>query len=120
MSKSIQLFIAVSFIFIVSCSKNDSPAVTLDCTTSKPTYTKDIASILNSSCAQAGCHSAASKSGGFNLSTFNGAKSAAGSSNFLKAIKHESGVTKMPEGASKLPDATIAKIECWVRNGTPE
>lgn len=120
MSKLIPLLFAASFVFIGSCSKDTNSTTTLDCSTTKPTYKNDISSILNSSCAQSGCHSAASKNSGFDLSSYIGSKNATNSSSFLRSIKHESGVSRMPEGASKLPDATIAKIECWIINGTPE
>ncbi len=122
MSKVNQFLIFGILFFMLSCSKDETSNTnnSLDCSANKPTYKNDIASILNSSCALSGCHSAASKSAGFDLSTFSGAKSASGSGSFLKSIKHESGSSKMPQGGSKLPDATITKIECWIKNGTPE
>jgi cytochrome c553 len=120
MSKITLFLSTISFAFLISCGKDDSSTSTVDCAGVTPTYKTDIAAILNSSCAQSGCHSAASKADGFDLSTYAASKSATGSSSFLKSIKHESGVDKMPQGASKLSDATIKKIECWIVNGTPE
>ena len=116
---SILIFAAMVIMFSCTSDENDTSPVN-DCTTSKPTYTVNIASIMNASCALAGCHSASSKSAGFDLSNYTTTKSAAANSKFLKSIKHESGVSRMPEGGSKLPDSTIKLIECWISNGTPQ
>jgi hypothetical protein len=104
---------------ISSCSKDDNNVV--DCTGVTPTYTNDIAPILNASCATSGCHSALFPASGINLSAYTAAKSASINGKVLKSIKHESGVAAMPPmGASKLSAANIRLIECWIKNGAPE
>jgi hypothetical protein len=118
MSKFIYFLLLTGLVSVFSCSKDDN-TTPANCT-STPTYKTDIAAIMNASCAQAGCHSSSSRAGGYELSTYSGTKNAAGKSDFLKSIKHSSGVQAMPQGGSKLPDATITKIECWISNGTPE
>lgn len=112
--------LVIGLAMILSCTSDDSGSTTLDCTTNKPTYTNNIAAIMNTSCATTGCHNAATKAAGYDLSTYNATKSASANSKFLKSIKHESGADKMPQGGSKLSDATINQIECWINNGTPQ
>ena len=108
---------------IVSCSKDETttpPVSTNECTGVTSTYTNDVASIFNSSCATSGCHSAASKANGIDLSNYNSAKNVALSSKLLQAIKHESGATPMPNGQAKLSPDKIKKVTCWIQNGTPQ
>ena len=47
---------------------------TTDCTGITPTYTNDIASVMNNSCALSGCHNSSSKSAGIDLSTYDKVK----------------------------------------------
>lgn len=91
-----------------------------DCTGATPTYTSDVAPILNASCALSGCHNAASQAEGINLSTYAGARSASNNDNFLGSIQHISGYKPMPENGAKLSDVNIKTISCWVQNGSPE
>ncbi|MBK8670408.1 MAG: hypothetical protein IPN89_13545 [Saprospiraceae bacterium] len=104
---------------IVSCSKDET--TTNDCTGVTPTYTNDIAAIYNASCATAGCHSGAFPADGLDLSSYAKAKSASlNNSKVLSSMKHASGVKAMPQGAAKLSDDKIKKVECWIKNGAPE
>jgi hypothetical protein len=112
------LFFGIFFTVISSCSKDDHNAV--DCAGVTPGYTNDIAPILNANCATSGCHSALFPASGINLSAYTPAKSASINGKLLQSIKHESGVAAMPQGASKLPEASIRLIECWIKNGAPE
>ncbi|MFN8338157.1 MAG: hypothetical protein U0T36_03985 [Saprospiraceae bacterium] len=114
-------FFAFSLVLsFLSCSKDDSSSSNIDCTGTTPKYSTEIATIMNTSCASAGCHDATTKAEGYNLSTYATVVTATKSSAFLKSIKHESGATAMPQGGSKLPDATIKIIQCWIQNGTPQ
>jgi hypothetical protein len=38
----------------------------------------------------------------------------------LASVHHASGVKAMPQGQSKLAEASINKLDCWVKNGCPE
>ena len=120
MTKFHFLIAFLSMIFLSACTNDQTMTSTLDCGTLKPTYTNDIAAIMNASCALGGCHSASSSSAGFNLSNYTGTKNGGSQSIFLRAIKHESGAKAMPENASKLSTTSINKIECWINNGSPE
>lgn len=102
----------------VSCSKDDTPSST--CTGATPTYTADIADILNASCAYAGCHGGSFPADGLDLSTYSKAKNASLNGKVLASIKQQGGAKAMPIGAPKLSDALISKIDCWIQNGAPE
>lgn len=95
-------------------NNNNNTAI---CDTLIPTYDEQIGNILNGSCFP--CHTSSSE-GGINVSNYTNAKAAAQQDAFLKAIKHEAGVSPMPQGGSKLGDQTIQYIECWIENGYPE
>ncbi len=88
---------------------------------STPTYTTDIAPILNASCANGGCHNAGSKRAGIDLSNYAVAKNEFMKNNTaLASVHHASGVKAMPQGQSKLAEASINKLDCWVKNGCQE
>lgn len=91
-----------------------------DCTGTAPTYTADVKTLLDANCATSGCHNAASKAKSIDLSTYTAAKSESSKSRFLGSIQHSSGYDAMPQGGSKLSDANIKIIYCWVQNGSPE
>jgi hypothetical protein len=97
-------------LIVISCSKDDT--TTADCSGSTPTYTADIAPILNASCALSGCHTAAFPSDGIDLSSYQKAKSASLNGKVLASMKHSSGAKAMPLGGAKLPDGDIRKVEC--------
>jgi len=102
-------------IYLPSCKvrKNTSAACA-------PTYTADIKKILDVNCAGP-CHNPEKKRHGMlDLSTYEAVKGPSADSTFIGAIMHKDGFTPMPKNRSKLDDATIEKISCWIRNGSPE
>lgn len=111
-----------AFFFIVilftQCKKEQIDVI--DCSGVTPTYDLNVKGIMSTNCAISGCHNATTKKHGIDLSTYDGTRSAGGDKSFLGAIQHKSGYTKMPKGASKLPDADIKTITCWVQNGMPQ
>jgi cytochrome c553 len=104
---------------LIQCTKESAVDIAT-CTGTTPTYTADIKAIMNASCATSGCHNATTKESGYDLSSYAGTKAAAAKTAFLGSMQHKSGYDVMPRGASKLSDATLTKIACWVQNGTPE
>ena len=107
-------------LFLFNACQKDANSVAYDCTGLTPTYTNDIKSIMDGSCAMAGCHSAAAKAGGYDLSSYS-AVSAAGSNNaFMGSMEHQSGYDAMPQGASKLSTTNLQKIYCWIQSGKPQ
>ena len=115
MKKPLIASAALSLLFVVACQK--ASTTTYDCTGTTMTYTTDIKPIMDANCALSGCHNAASREAGFDLSTYNGVVSASASAAFLGAIEHLSRYEAMPRNAAKLDDALIKKIYCWANNG---
>ncbi len=106
--------IATAVIF--SCKKEDP----VDCTGITPTYTSDIAPIMNQQCAFSGCHGGNNPSDGIDLSNYADTKAESTNGKVIASIKHASGTKAMPQGSQKLSDADIRLIECWVQNGAPQ
>ncbi len=111
----IQICIFTTVLFF-SCKKEDP----VDCTGVTPTYTADIAPILNQQCAFSGCHGGSNPSDGIDLSNYADAKAESSNGKVIASIKHSSGAKAMPQGGQKLSDSDIKLIECWVQNGAPQ
>lgn len=90
-----------------------------DCNGSTPTYNSDVAPIMDTKCAIAGCHNAATSSHGLNLEGYNAAKGNFNLHNLLCAINHGNGCDPMPKDQPKLSDAEIKAITCWAKNNFP-
>ncbi len=91
-----------------------------ECSGFNPTYTADIKSILDASCATSGCHNAITAEEGINLSDYAHASQISRESRFLGAIQHKNGYAKMPDDAPKLPENQVQLLTCWVQNGSPQ
>ncbi|MEZ5046048.1 MAG: hypothetical protein R2831_03555 [Chitinophagaceae bacterium] len=122
--KFITLSLLAIIVINIACNKNSSTTdyvANAVCTGTTPTYTNDVASILNTSCALSGCHSAGSSQAGINLSDYSSASSQfKNNSKNLASVHHASGVEAMPRNASKLSDTQISILDCWVKNGCPQ
>ena len=105
-------------LFLVQCKKDAID--TAVCTGTTPTYTANVKAIMDASCALSGCHSAASKKSGYDLSSYAGTSAGAAKTAFLGSVQHKSGYTVMPEGASQLSSAQLTTLACWVQNSTPQ
>lgn len=116
MKKTFLFFAVASLISIYAC-KDDVSASKYDCTGVTPTYEKDVKAILDKSCAYNGCHAGTKPAENIDLSTYAKTKTEAAKSAFLGSIEHASGYEKMPQGGSKLADADIKTIACWIQNG---
>lgn len=112
------ILLAAITIVLFSCKKEDPDVV--ECGSLTPTYTNDVASLINQNCAISGCHGNGSSKGGVDLSGYSAVKAESSKKQFLGAIQHKSGYSKMPKNANKLSDADIKTITCWVQNGSPE
>lgn len=124
MLRSLLLFLTLVMLFLLTSCGGDEveviPNDTLDCSTITATYSGNIKSIMDGNCATSGCHNSGTQANGIDLSTYDLVKSESSSNRFLGSIKHEGGFSQMPRGKSKLPNATIDMIACWIENGTPE
>lgn len=118
MKKSVVVIFVLLVFFFSACKKASN--ITYDCSAINPTYTNDVKAIVDANCATAGCHNAATKASGIDLSTYSLVKSQSGQRRFLGSIEHASGYKSMPEGASKLSDVTIQTIACWIEQGAVE
>lgn len=93
-------------------SCNSNPAT---CDTTGVTFSGTVQPILQATCY--GCHSSGAPSGNVVLDTYAGVSSVVNDGSLLGAIKHQQGFVAMPQGGSKLPDCSIAKIEAWINAG---
>jgi hypothetical protein len=123
--KSLLLITAIttSIAGLHSCTKNKTEDMKIEASTCDSvkviSYKNDVQPLLNNNCgAQAGCHSNGSASGGVKLESWQGTNEVATTGLLMKSIKHESGVSFMPKGGSKLDACYIAIIGKWVRNGS--
>lgn len=108
------------------CKKDDNKRDYLaeaDCTQIDPianTYTFAVKAVLDAGCATGGCHDAATKSNGVDLSTYAAAKASFETQDVLCAINHGEGCEPMPKGGAKLPQVTLNVLACWAKNGYPQ
>jgi hypothetical protein len=115
------LFIASALIACKSSKETSTTKTTavetLDCSKKAVVYA-DIKSVIETSCS--GCHNEKHAKAGFNALSIESIKTAANTGELLGSIKHSSGYLGMPKGAPQLEQATIDKIECWMKNGMKE
>ncbi len=89
---------------------------TSNCSTLKTSFSNDVLPILSNSCLS--CHSKASNSGNVVLDNHSSVLIYANNGALLGAIKHLSGFSAMPQGASKMNSCNIEKIESWIKGGS--
>jgi mono/diheme cytochrome c family protein len=78
-------------------------------------YKEDINPIIIQNCFV--CHSNNSSISPISLEGYNNLLFYAESGSLVGSIKHLSGYSPMPKGASKMTDCNIAKIEAWIAQG---
>ena len=103
--------IIMSIVFITSCSKNDTAAFTVDCSsvTSK-TFAANVNPLIQSSCNQASCHDVASTNGPGPLTNYTQVFNA------RTAIRGQIAAGLMPQNTT-LTTAQKNSIICWIDNG---
>jgi hypothetical protein len=101
-----------------SCTKDT--IATVDCTGVAPTYTSAVKALLDAKCATSGCHGASNPADGLDYSSYSAAKTNSAKDAFRGSIQHLSGYDAMPKGSSKMSDADIKTLNCWVQNGMPQ
>ncbi|PCJ67742.1 MAG: hypothetical protein COA58_00995 [Bacteroidetes bacterium] len=122
MKKIFILLFAIS-VFVIACDDDDAVIVIKQsqevCDSLDVLYSNDIQKILDDAgCSGSYCHGGGAA--GYTMSDYATTKTSAEDSKFLKAIRHENGVSPMPKGGDKLSDDVIQKIECWIQNGYRE
>ncbi|MGM0479902.1 MAG: hypothetical protein ACQERC_11830 [Bacteroidota bacterium] len=78
-------------------------------------FVNEVQPILSINCSTSGCHDENTASAGYRFVTYDQIE--AETAMILKVMRHESGVSPMPQGGQKLSDSTIQKIECWKQQG---
>ena len=85
------------------------------CDTTNVTYSLTVAPIINQNCSA--CHGGDEPTSGIPLDAYDHLKAQVDDERLLGAIRHEEGFSAMPQGAPKLSDCSILKIEKWVAEG---
>jgi mono/diheme cytochrome c family protein len=87
------------------------------CDTVDVSYANDIKPIINNSCIV--CHSAAANQGNVILEGHASLLKYVDDKSFLGSVQQISRFSPMPQGAPKISDCNIAKIESWINAGSP-
>jgi hypothetical protein len=88
-----------------------------DCNTSNVSFSNDIQPILVNSCLS--CHSAAANLGNVNLEGHAAVLKYALNGSLVGSVRHSNPYSPMPQGAAKLEDCKISKMDAWVKAGAP-
>ena len=116
---SIKYFFIVAFLVILSSCTNDSTSDITIPTNNSVTikYSTDIASIISTNCLS--CHTSPPVNGApMQLTTYDDVKNAILNRGLIDRISRAQGtVGMMPEGGSRMPQATIDKIIKWQTDG---
>jgi len=120
--KKIFLLYSISTLLLTfaSCTSNKEEVLYKDenkngCDTSNVTFSGEVTTIFKNNCYV--CHSGNSPLGGIKLDEYGPALIQVNNGRLLGSIKFEKGYVSMPEGAAKLTDCQIAKIEAWINDG---
>lgn len=98
-----------------SCKKEKVAPVALN--TECPdtiSFQTTISPLILTNCSTSGCHDN-SQAGGYKFSNHSDISAAA--NKILQTIRHESGVSPMPQGASKLAATSADQFNCWISQG---
>ena len=87
------------------------------CDSANPTYTNNIAPLINQNCI--GCHGSSGASAGVSLTTYDLVKAQALKGSLSGTMKKTSPYSLMPPGG-KLSDCKIGQVDKWIRNGMPQ
>jgi hypothetical protein len=92
-----------------------------DCNGVAPTYSGQVKSIFDGSCALIGCHNTTtSTNNNVDLSGYDGIRAAFNNKKILCSINWGEGCITMPKGGSKIAAINIKNITCWAKNGFPQ
>jgi len=115
-------FYFVAIVLIISSCTYDNMETLYpqdpECDTVNISYAVDIQPIFNNNCVI--CHSGPTPPAGFSLVDYENAVVVAKSGRLLGTVKHQSGYLSMPQGANKLDDCSINKLESWINLSYPD
>jgi uncharacterized membrane protein len=89
-------------------------SLTTDCATVSAKFSTDIAPLMQSKCATAGCHNAAGSAGGAVLETY------AQIAGLAARINQRCVIEKTMPSGSALTGTEIAALSCWISAGAPQ
>jgi cytochrome c553 len=116
--KNLVIISALSVMLFIGCKSSKAPVATAppETTTASGTlsYARDIQPIIELNCTN--CHGYGGPAG-YDFTNMESVKRAAVDGHLLGTIKWLPGYEPMPARADKLSDATIAKIELWIKEG---
>lgn len=78
-------------------------------------FSADVQPLIMSSCATTGCHKSGFGSGGYVLETH--AQISNNAQIMLSTMRHEPGVSPMPQSSPKLSADQIKTFSCWIQQG---
>jgi hypothetical protein len=113
---------ALAMIFgVLSCKKDNAEDMYPipkgnDCDTTDVRFSTMVKPVIDSKCANTGCHKGTVFTG-LDLTTYTAVAEIAHNGKLVGAISHDGSTPFMPKGLPKLDDCTIAKISKWVRDG---
>ena len=123
-------FLKISALALAACAmyacrydKADELYVTPTCdTTVSTTFSQYVSTVVDNNCLE--CHSTANNAslgGSINLEGYNNlinyVNDGPNGGSFMGAITHNPNYIAMPDGAAKLDDCTIQKLQKWINNG---
>lgn len=113
------IFIGVA----VSCTKQSEDVLKSQntggvCDTTSMRFSADVLPILQANCYR--CHANGIVNGGVSLDGYSNVVIQVQNGNLVAAITHAPGVVPMPFDGGKLSDCSIAKIQAWINEGSPD
>ncbi len=121
------LFVLAASVWLTACTNDNLEELHPACdTTGVVSFANVILPIMNSSCGtdNTGCHINNSADGGYGLANYTDMMeyfvSPAKDLKFIRTLTHDPTLTSslyMPQGAAKLDECSIMKIQAWINNG---
>lgn len=113
------MFIGLSLVIFSGCYYDSEEDLYPDtgCDTTNVSFANDIQPILVNSCLS--CHSAEANQGNIDLEGHAAVLNFALDGSLVGSVQHSSQYSAMPQGASKLDECKIAKLDAWVKAGAP-
>lgn len=104
----------VGSVVVSSCTKDKVPPTVVDATcTDTISFSADILPIMQNNCTS--CHDSNNASGGYDLSNHAGVTQ--NTAKVLGSMMQDGSASSMPQGAPKLADSLIQKVNCWINQG---
>lgn len=118
MNKFLMLLFILSITIYTGCYYDvEEELYPTGCDTVDVSYANEITPIINNNCIN--CHSKAANQGNITLEGYEEILKYANGGSLLGSVKQIQGFAAMPQGAPKINDCSISKIESWIKAGSP-